>query len=102
TIIFQEVFRTIPENPESIKQSHKEIDKVLEVYDKLLEGKEYLAGKFSLANLLHCPSTKHVDLWNKRLNVKKWWDRISNRDAWKKAWEGNRAAWKKILEEKEK
>ncbi|CAG8770020.1 11092_t:CDS:2 [Dentiscutata erythropus] len=46
TIVFQEVFQRIPENPELIKQFRKEIDKVLEVYDKLLEGKEYLASKF--------------------------------------------------------
>ncbi|CAG8513966.1 33804_t:CDS:2 [Racocetra persica] len=100
TIVLQEVFKLHPENHEIIKHTCEEIDKVLKVYDKLLEGKEYLNGEFSLADLLHCPytqyiysSTKHNDLWDKRPNVKKWWDRISNRDAWKKAWKISRDAW---------
>ncbi|CAG8608362.1 2503_t:CDS:2 [Cetraspora pellucida] len=81
-------------DPEVAKQAREEIVKVLDVYDRLLEGKEYLNGEYSLADLLHYPNTyycyafaNHSDLWDKRPNVKKWWERLMNRDAWKKSLE---------------
>ncbi|KAF0347944.1 glutathione S-transferase [Gigaspora margarita] len=95
-IVMQEIYekdKGKTPDPVVINQGRKEIEAVLNVYDKILEGKEYLNGKFSLADLILCPIThyahiaKHSDLWDKKPNVKKWWNRLKNRDAWKKTLE---------------
>jgi glutathione S-transferase len=71
-------------------EAREEIIKVLDVYEKLLEGKDYLTGEFSLADLIHIPYTFYAvnaagesDLWNKRPNVSRWWKNISERECWK-------------------
>ncbi|CAG8698921.1 31127_t:CDS:2 [Racocetra persica] len=94
-IVYQEViykFHGKESNPEIVKQACEDLSKVLDVYEKLLEGKEYLSGEYSLADLFHYPFTyyaytyaKRSDLWDTRPNVKKWWERLCNRDAWKKS-----------------
>jgi glutathione S-transferase len=72
-----------------VDEAREELDKVLDVYEKLLEGKDYLTGEFSLADLLHIPYTFYAinagegDLWNKRPNVSRWWKNISERECWK-------------------
>ncbi|CAG8831059.1 38727_t:CDS:2 [Gigaspora margarita] len=85
-------------DPEVIKQAREELAKVLDVYEKLLEGKEYLNGEYSLADIAPCPSTyyvygtvTHSDLWDNRPNVKNWWNRLCNRDAIKKSLEEARS-----------
>ncbi|GBB83254.1 hypothetical protein RclHR1_01000010 [Rhizophagus clarus] len=73
----------------SVNESREELEKTLDVYEKLLEGKDYLTGEFSLADLLHVPLTFFAfsagegDLWNKRPNVSRWWKNISERESWK-------------------
>ncbi|GBB83256.1 hypothetical protein RclHR1_01000012 [Rhizophagus clarus] len=70
-------------------ETREEIEKTLDVYEKLLEDKDYLTGEFSLADLLHVPLTLYVikngegDLWNKRSNVSRWLKNISERESWK-------------------
>ncbi|CAB4439878.1 unnamed protein product [Rhizophagus irregularis] len=73
-----------------VNESREELEKVLDVYEKLLEGKDYLTGEFTLADLLHIPYTYYainvageVDLLNKRPNVSRWWKNISERECWK-------------------
>jgi glutathione S-transferase len=73
-----------------VNESREELEKVLDVYEKLLEGKDYLTGEFTLADLLHIPYTYYainvageVDLLNKRPNVSRWWNNISERECWK-------------------
>ncbi|GBB83261.1 hypothetical protein RclHR1_01000017 [Rhizophagus clarus] len=72
-----------------VDEAREELDKVLDVYEKLLEGKDYLAGEFSLADILHIPLTFYAfragegDLWNKRPNVSRWWKNITERESWK-------------------
>ncbi|GES94058.1 glutathione S-transferase [Rhizophagus clarus] len=73
-----------------VKETREELDKALDVYEKILEGKDYLTGEFSLADLLHIPYTFYAvniagegDLWNKRPNVSRWWKNISERECWK-------------------
>ncbi|CAB4439883.1 unnamed protein product [Rhizophagus irregularis] len=72
-----------------VNEAREELDKTLDVYEKLLEGKDYLNGEFSLADLLHLPLTFYAfkvgegDLWNKRPNVFRWWKNISERECWK-------------------
>ncbi|RIA83116.1 glutathione S-transferase [Glomus cerebriforme] len=94
-LVAQEVFTKLrggSPDPEIVKEAREEINKVLDVYEKILEGKDYLTGEFSLADVLHCPythysvATGHDDLWNdpKRPNVARWWKNISERESWKK------------------
>ena len=72
-----------------VNEAREELGKTLDVYEKLLEGKDYLTGEFSLADLLHVPVTFFAfkvgegDLWNKRPNVSRWWKNISERESWK-------------------
>ncbi|CAG8498126.1 10120_t:CDS:1 [Scutellospora calospora] len=77
-IVFQEIY---------VKYTSKNS----KAHDKLLEGKEYLNGKFSSADQFHYPPThyahitNHSDLWDKIPNVKnREIDRI-NKGAWKKS-----------------
>ncbi|CAB4439884.1 unnamed protein product [Rhizophagus irregularis] len=72
-----------------VNENREELDKTLDIYEKLLEGKDYLTGEFSLADLLHIPLTYYAfkagegDLWNKRPNVLRWWKNIGERECWK-------------------
>ncbi|GES94055.1 glutathione S-transferase [Rhizophagus clarus] len=72
-----------------VDEGREELGKTLDVYEKLLEGKDYLTGEFSLADLHHVPLTSVAfsagegDLWNKRPNVSRWWKNISERESWK-------------------
>ncbi|RIB13571.1 glutathione S-transferase [Gigaspora rosea] len=89
-------------DPEVIKQAREELAKVLDVYEKLLEGKEYLNGEYSLADLVLCPGTNYVygaghsDLWDSRPNVKNWWNRLCNRDTNKKSFEEIKSFWENL------
>ncbi|CAG8551662.1 19298_t:CDS:2 [Cetraspora pellucida] len=85
---------------EVIKENREELAKVLDVFEKLLEGKEYLNGECSLADLFICPNTYHVycidahsDLWDSRPNVKNWWNRLCNRDSVKTTFEEIKSFW---------
>ncbi|GBB89338.1 hypothetical protein RclHR1_01600010 [Rhizophagus clarus] len=72
-----------------VNEAREELETTLDVYEKLLEGKDYLTGEFSLADLLHIPLTFYAfnvgegDLWNKRPNVSRWWKNITERESWK-------------------
>ncbi|GES84495.1 glutathione S-transferase [Rhizophagus clarus] len=76
-------------DPKLVNEAREEVEKVLNVYDKLLEGKDYLTGEIPLADLLHIHLTFYAinagegDLWNKRSNVSRWWENISEREIWK-------------------
>eukprot|EP00475_Leptophrys_vorax_P041800 TRINITY_DN7886_c0_g1_i1.p1 TRINITY_DN7886_c0_g1~~TRINITY_DN7886_c0_g1_i1.p1 ORF type:complete len:219 (-),score=19.49 TRINITY_DN7886_c0_g1_i1:226-882(-) len=77
-----------------IETAKGKLAKVLDVYEKHLEGREYLVGdSYTLADLTHVPfteviqSTPDFELFTSRPNVKAWWERISTRPAWKKVQE---------------
>ncbi|CAF1098123.1 unnamed protein product [Adineta ricciae] len=73
--------------------SHKaELNKSLDVYEKILSQQPYLAGeKFTLADLFHLPYGTWLvkigegDLFESRPHVKDWWTRITSRISWKTA-----------------
>ncbi|CAG8645542.1 glutathione S-transferase [Gigaspora rosea] len=95
-ILLQEVYnkrRGEPIDEAVIKQAREEIEKVLDVYEKILVGKDYLNGEYSLADLFHFPcahyiytATQQGDIFDTRPNVKKWLDNLRNRDAYKKTY----------------
>ncbi|CAG8678819.1 15681_t:CDS:2 [Dentiscutata erythropus] len=95
-IIYQEMYNRRngrPVDEAVVKQALEDIGKVLDIYEKVLEGKDYLSGEYSLADLLHIAcaqfiyaSTAHSDIFEKRLNVKRWIANLRNRDAFKKTY----------------
>ncbi|GJP32267.1 hypothetical protein CLOM_g16854 [Closterium sp. NIES-68] len=69
----------------------EKLARLFDVYEKHLEGREYLVGgRFTLADLTHLPYTELLphagaaELISSRPNMSKWWERISSRPAWKK------------------
>lgn len=73
-----------------IDQGRADCAKALDVIEKALNGSEYLAGSFSLADISWMPYVQYVvgagsaDLVKDRPNVAAWWKRISERPSWKK------------------
>ncbi len=65
--------------------------KALDVLERALVGKEYLAGNFSIAEITYAPYLQYLvdtgagDIIKDRPNVSAWWDRISARPSWQKA-----------------
>ncbi|CAG8695287.1 19319_t:CDS:2, partial [Racocetra persica] len=53
--IYSKKYNNKDPDQEIIKQGREELAKVLDVYEKILEGKEYLNGEYSLADLFHVP-----------------------------------------------
>jgi glutathione S-transferase len=74
-----------------VEAAKVEAAKALDVADKTLAGREYLAGSsFSLADISWMPPVQHIvqsgleDLISDRPNVATWWQRVSARPSWKK------------------
>lgn len=65
--------------------------RVLDVLEKALADREYLAGGYSLADICYLPYLEYAfatgmgDIITERPNVNGWWQRISSRPAWQKA-----------------
>ncbi|KAG8686990.1 hypothetical protein FRC11_008005 [Ceratobasidium sp. 423] len=61
----------------------------MEGYERILSKQKFLAGDtFTLADLFHLPHGKHVndidpDIFGFKPSVKRWWDDISSRAAWR-------------------
>ncbi|CAG8484007.1 5482_t:CDS:2 [Dentiscutata heterogama] len=95
-ILYQEVFNKRngrPVDEAVVKQGLEEIEKVLDIYEKVLEGKDYLSGEYSFADHLHTvraqgiyAATAYSDIFEKRPNVKRWITNLRNRDACKKTY----------------
>ncbi|ERM96285.1 hypothetical protein AMTRI_Chr09g34950 [Amborella trichopoda] len=75
-----------------IDQNQAKLEKVLDIYEKMLEENRFLAGdRFTLADLTHLPNCEYLvqktdrsGLILGRKNVRRWWEEISSRPAWKK------------------
>jgi glutathione S-transferase len=65
--------------------------KALDVLERALDGKEYLAGSFSIVEISYAPYLQYLfdtgagDIVKERPNVNAWWGRISERPSWQKA-----------------
>lgn len=65
--------------------------KPLDVLERALVGRDYLAGSFSLADICYAPYLQYLHDMNiaknvaDRPNVAAWWQRMSARPAWQKA-----------------
>ncbi|CAI5523155.1 unnamed protein product [Closterium sp. Naga37s-1] len=94
-LVYERVFKPHlhkrPCDEERWKEAREKLSNVLDIYEKHLEGRDYLVGNsFTLADLTHLPFTELLpaaggfDLIESRPNVSRWWARISGRDAWKR------------------
>ncbi|CAG8623077.1 13828_t:CDS:2 [Ambispora leptoticha] len=91
--VFEKIIKPIfghgQTDPVKLEELTKKVDSVLDVYEKLLVGKDYLTGEYSIADIAHLPCLSYVinngyDLGD-RPNVKRWWTNISEKPAWKKS-----------------
>ncbi|KAF7050958.1 hypothetical protein CFC21_059250 [Triticum aestivum] len=72
------------------EKSQRELEKLLDIYEQRLEEAEYLAGdKFTIADLSHLPNADRLAadprsrrMFQRRKNVSRWWDKVSQREAW--------------------
>lgn len=100
-IINEKVFKKIY-NPEEksdekvIETTLKELESVLDIYEKRLESVPYIGGEiFSIADISHIPYTNYMlrcgykDLYKSRPNVYKWLKRIMKRDSVRSVLSGN-------------
>ena len=78
-------------NEQIIEQGRAETTRTLDIMDKHLAGKTYLAGEqFSLADIGFLPYVEYLfaakagELITSRANVGAWWTRCSNRPSWQK------------------
>ncbi|KAL0907886.1 hypothetical protein M5K25_022337 [Dendrobium thyrsiflorum] len=94
TLVFYLAFaplQGIERDEEEVQKSKKELEKVLDIYDKRLNEMSFLAGdKFTIADLAHLPNTHRLmtmvpecaAMFEERPNVMKWWETISGRPKW--------------------
>jgi glutathione S-transferase len=75
-----------------VDKSKQDMARPLDVLERALAGKEYLAGGiFSLAEITYAPYIEYVfatgmgEVITSRPNVASWWGRISERPSWQKA-----------------
>lgn len=88
--IFAHTIR-LPEDkriPAIVEESRAEVDRCLAPFDAHLAGKEFVVGRFTLADIAIAPALASatifgIDLGN-RPNVTAWLKRITERPAWKK------------------
>ncbi|CAM0135279.1 hypothetical protein VKS41_000137 [Umbelopsis sp. WA50703] len=95
--VYESVFKThLGQTPdaEKIAELRKACEQTLDVYNQLLEGKEYLLGEnFTLADICHLPYGQLAynagldDVFDapSRPNVARWWKNISSQPAWQAA-----------------
>jgi glutathione S-transferase len=83
-------------NPQAVEENAKALHKTLEVIDKELNQRSYVAGdQFTLADLFFIPYTVCIlnleqfkNLFEQYPNVNRWWNSIKVRPSYKKVIEG--------------
>jgi glutathione S-transferase len=78
-------------NMEEVESAKVSLGATLDVVEKGLEGKDWLAGSFSLAEVAFMPELDSfaalpavADVITSRPNVKAWFERIRNRPGWQR------------------
>jgi len=89
--MFKKMMHGQEPDPEKVKEHRAKVEAVLEVYEKILADRPFVAGQdFSIADIFHAPYGNYAvvsgngDLFDnpKRPNVSKWWKTITSRPAW--------------------
>ncbi|KAL1918674.1 uncharacterized protein VTP21DRAFT_2696 [Calcarisporiella thermophila] len=93
-VLFKKWFGLGEPDQEIVNANRKTIIETLNIYDKFLEGKDYLVGdSLTLADIVHLPYGHYAcvagaeDIFNspERPNVTRWWKNITSHPAWIKA-----------------
>jgi glutathione S-transferase len=86
-------YRGLEPIPEVVDSIIPVFNDKLDIFEKILGKQKYMAGdEFSLVDLFYLPYTAklfeigHGDFLTSRPNVSAWWDRVSNRESWKKVY----------------
>ena len=76
--------------PYAIERYEKEVNRLYKVLDKRLEGRDFLVGEYSIADMATYPWIVPHEIHGQRLedspNLKAWFERISARPAVKKVY----------------
>jgi len=89
-IFFSPMKGTTPDQ-DVVAKGKADAAKALDVLERALVGKEFIAGKFSIAEITYAPYLQYLfdtglgDIVKERPNVAAWWSRISERPSWQKA-----------------
>jgi len=89
-VFFAPMKGTTPD-PEVVAKGKADATKALDVLERALVGKEYLAGDFSLAEITYAPYLQYLfdtgagDIITERPNVSAWATRVLGRPSWQKA-----------------
>ncbi|MRG92730.1 glutathione S-transferase family protein [Polyangium spumosum] len=89
-IFFAPMKGTTPD-PKVVEEGKAGAAKALDVLERALAGKQWLAGSFSIAEITYAPYLQYLvdtglgDIVKERPNVAAWWSRISERPSWQKA-----------------
>jgi glutathione S-transferase len=86
----------LPTNPQAVEENTKALHKTLEVMDKELSQRAYVAGdQFTLADIFFIPYTVYLlnteqfkNLFDQYPNLTRWWNSIKARPSYKKVIEG--------------
>ena len=90
------MFMGMKADEEIVLKALKDLEGWRGVMDKLLEGKNFMAGEtFSLIDIFYIPMVKRLeecgvgDVITGKGNLKAWWDRCRNRDSVRGLWRGD-------------
>ncbi|MDI1481957.1 glutathione S-transferase N-terminal domain-containing protein [Polyangium sp. y55x31] len=89
-IFFSPMKGTTPDQ-DVVAKGKADAAKALDVLERALVGKEFIAGSFSIAEITYAPYFQYLfdtglgDIVKERPNVAAWWNRISERPSWQKA-----------------
>jgi glutathione S-transferase len=89
-VFFAPMKGTTPDQ-DVITKGKADASKALDVLDRALAGKEWIAGSFSIAEITYAPYIQYLfdtgagDIVKERANVAAWWNRISERKSWQRA-----------------
>ncbi len=95
-IVLEEVFKpgffNAQPDPKMVASHVKKIGPFLDVYDKVLSERKYLAGDhMSLVDIFHIPygfliltATSQKELIQSRPNLKRWFESLTESESWKK------------------
>jgi glutathione S-transferase len=94
-IIYEKMFKKGEENKDIIEKNLEELEKILDVYNEILAGRDYIAGEqYTIADMSHIPyayyflKSGYKDILKKRINVYNWLKRIMRRESVKRVLEG--------------
>jgi glutathione S-transferase len=86
-------YRGLEPIPQIVDAASEKFNEKLGIFEKILGKQKYMGGdEFSLVDIFYLPYTQKLfkarvsAFITSRPNVNAWWERVSTRDSWKKAY----------------